>query len=623
MGDPTEEKSLPLNRYVWMMAIVWSLLVLLSLAWNRIQSELTVQEHARIQARTAFWRDIHYRRWNSNQGGVYVPVSEVARPNPYLEVPNRDLNLPSGLHLTLINPAYMMRMVYTMGEGPDRIKGRITSLRPTRPENAPDAWEASALRKFEDGVREHSGLTDIGGASFMRLMRPLLTEPSCLKCHAAQGYREGDIRGGVSVTVPMAPLRASMATYHSAIAAGHFLLWLIGCGGIGVVALRLYRGLGRQRAAEAALRDSEERSRTLVEYAPFGLSIMDTDQRFVYLNPKFVKIFGYTLADIPDKSTWFEKAYPEPAYREAVRGVWAADTKHGAGTFDSIEPRTFRVRGKDGRERVIRFNNVPLADGRQILTYEDISIQVAAEEALRDSEQNLRLLSSGLLKAQEKERRRIAYALHDDLAQDLAVLTIEMKCIEEGLEGSQTDLRSACRKTHRHIVDIIENTRRLSHGLSPALLEELGLSAAVRRMIEDFSEQTGIAVSLDMAEIDHLFRNDTEIIAYRIFQEAFTNIRKHANATRVTVSIVRREGEVVVSIADNGSGFHPQEVLARRMGKGLGLIAMDERVRMLGRSLTWASDPGRGTRISFSIPEDRECTAKDGPAPACRRRGGG
>jgi signal transduction histidine kinase len=238
---------------------------------------------------------------------------------------------------------------------------------------------------------------------------------------------------------------------------------------------------------------------------------------------------------------------------------------------------------------------------------------VAAEEALRESEQNPRYLSSGLLKTQEKERHRIAYALHDELAQDLAVLTIEVKCIEEGLGDHQKALRDACRKTRRHIISIIENTRRLSQGLSPALLEELGLSAAVRWMIEDFTAQTDVGVTLDMEDIDHLFRRETEVIVYRIFQEAFTNIRKHAAATHVQVSIVRREGEVTVCIEDNGRGFHLHEVEGRRRpGKGLGLIAMDERVRMLGRTLHRFSDPGRGTRILFTVPVDREGAARAG-----------
>ena len=477
MDHPEKETFVQLKRYIWAMVMVWTLVLSVSLVWNLIHTELNLLEGARIQARTAYQKDIHYRRWNSMQGGV---------------------------------------------------------------------------------------------------------------------------------SIPLAPLRSVINPYYAALVVGHSLLWLFGCFGIGLAANRLRKQVRQQREMQAALRESEERSRVLVEYAPFGLSIMSPDQRFEYFNPKFTETFGYTLEDIQDKAAWFEKAYPDPVYRGAVQKIWTADSSGPIGSVREIEPKTFRVRGKDGRERVIRFKNVPLADGRQILTYEDISGQVAAEEALRESERNLRFLSSGLLTAQEKERRRIAYALHDELAQDLAVLTIEMKCIEEGLGEHQNDLKNACRKTHRHIIDIIENTRRLSQGLSPALLEELGLSAAVRRMIEDFTAQTTIDVSLEMEDIDGLFRPETEVIVYRIFQESFTNIRKHAGATEVMVLIVQRGTEVTVCIEDNGRGFHPQEVRERACsGKGLGLIAMDERVRMLGRTLHRSSEDGTGTRIVFAVPVDR------------------
>ncbi len=595
-----------LNWYIWTITAVWTLVVLLSLIWNRVHSEQNVLENARIQARTAYQRDIQYRSWNSAHGGVYVPITDDTRPNPFIHAPDRDFTSTSGRRFTLINPAYMLRMVYALGRGPYDIQGHITSLRPIRPRNAPDAWEESALKKFEIGAREVSDQFVIGGMSYMRLMRPLLTEQSCLACHEKQGYREGQIRGGISVSIPMAPLRSALKAYYAALVIGHGALWLFGCGAIGLVAGRLRKQVRQRRHTETALMASEERSRLLVEYAPFGLSIMAPDRRFEYVNPKFMDTFGYTLADIPNKEAWFEKAYPDPEYREMVRSIWTADLAHPAGKVKEIAPKTFTVRGKDGRDRVIRFRNVPLKDGRQLLSYEDISMRVKAERALKESEENLRFLSSGLLTAQENERRRIAYALHDELAQDLAVLTIEVSCIENMLDDRQKDLKDACGKIHRHIVTVIENTRRLSQGLSPALLENLGLTAAIRRMAEDFTEQTAVMVSLDMNDIDGLFRPETSVIVYRIFQEAFTNIRKHAEATRVEVTVMRRGTEVVVCIEDNGRGFQPQEVKDRRRpGKGLGLIAMEERVRMLGKTLHRTSGDGIGTRIVFAVPVDR------------------
>ena len=108
----------------------------------------------------------------------------------------------------------------------------------------------------------------------------------------------------------MAPLRSALKTYSAGLVVGHSILWLFGCFGIGLAANRLRKQVRQQREMQAALRESEERSRILVENAPFGLSIMSPDQRFEYFNPKFTATFGYTLDDIQDKAAWFEKAYP-------------------------------------------------------------------------------------------------------------------------------------------------------------------------------------------------------------------------------------------------------------------------------------------------------------------------
>ena len=114
---------------------------------------------------------------------------------------------PSDINLTLVNPAYMTRQVHELALEQYGNRGHITSLNPLRPENRADPWETKALCAFEEGVTEVSSLEVIGDLEYFRLMRPMVTEESCLKCHADQGYRVGDIRGGISVSVLMSPLR--------------------------------------------------------------------------------------------------------------------------------------------------------------------------------------------------------------------------------------------------------------------------------------------------------------------------------------------------------------------------------------------------------------------------------
>lgn len=148
--------------------------------------------------------------------------------------------------------------------------------------------------------------------------------------------------------------------------------------------------------------------------------------------------------------------------------------------------------------------------------------------------------------------------------------------------------------------------RRLSRDLSPSTLEELGLSLAIRHLLNGFCTHYQIK-SCDYVtdEIDELFSPGAQISIYRIFQESLTNIGKHAGASRIAATIKRQDGRVAFTLEDDGKGFVVEEVLARTAPeKGLGLAAMDERVRILGGTFQVLSQPGAGTKIFFTIPID-------------------
>ncbi|MBN2687008.1 MAG: PAS domain S-box protein, partial [Deltaproteobacteria bacterium] len=140
---------------------------------------------------------------------------------------------------------------------------------------------------------------------------------------------------------------------------------------------------------EGALRDSEETFRLLAEYAPIGISLMRPDRTFEYFNPPFVEIFGYDIGDLPDKQTWFEKAYPDPLYREQVAGRWTQDYIN-VNDKGSLRNRRFTVRCKGGVEKHIHFRGSILGNGKHLMTYEDVTELVKAEEALRESERMYR-----------------------------------------------------------------------------------------------------------------------------------------------------------------------------------------------------------------------------------------
>ncbi len=193
-------------------------------------------------ALTLYEKDLLYRRWAAGQGGVYAPVTAATPPNPYLShLPERDIRTPSGRRLTLINPAYMNRQVYELAQKIGQPQGHITSLKPLRPENAPDPWEAAALKVCEQGQAEVSGIGKLDGKEVLRLMRPVMTEKSCLGCHAGQGYRLGEIRGGISLAVPMTSLWQAQSSANLSLTVSHGLLWLLGVAGIFLGITRLER----------------------------------------------------------------------------------------------------------------------------------------------------------------------------------------------------------------------------------------------------------------------------------------------------------------------------------------------------------------------------------------------
>lgn len=213
------------NFKLLLAALLWCGLVGVSLAWNVYQAHAQRQTLALETARSFFEQVVITRRWNARHEGVYVPVTPDTRPNPYLEVPNRDLRISEDLTLTLINPAFMTRQLAQIARQRNGVQFHITSLNPIRPENKPTAWEAEALRRFEQGLPETG---EIVGEQY-RYMAPLMTEKACLSCHEAQGYREGQVRGGISVTLPrVAQIPwAALSVSHVAIGLAGLLMLLV------------------------------------------------------------------------------------------------------------------------------------------------------------------------------------------------------------------------------------------------------------------------------------------------------------------------------------------------------------------------------------------------------------
>lgn len=254
--------------YVLLLSLLAIVVVGLSY-WQSLRTTAADNEQlAREMGRVFFKQLLITRRWNAKHGGVYVPVTDELQPNPYLEDPQRDVETTTGVHLTKVNPSFMTRLVSTMTEQSDGVRFHLTSLKLINPNNTPDDWERAALEQFEAGAAEQVGLVmETTGPAF-RYMGRLFIEQSCLKCHDKQGYKEGDVRGGIRVSLPWAPFQATLdatryrlTLLHGGTLAG--VLILLWSGGFVVLrtarevdALNRHMKLLNQRLEASALTDS-------------------------------------------------------------------------------------------------------------------------------------------------------------------------------------------------------------------------------------------------------------------------------------------------------------------------------------------------------------------------------
>ena len=259
-------------------------------------------------------------------------------------------------------------------------------------------------------------------------------------------------------------------------------------------------------------------------------------------------------------------------------------------------------RAHDDMERLVEERTAELRFTVESLQ-EEITERLRAEEALKESEQRLRYLTSQLLTAQERERKRISRELHDDLGQSLLVLKMQMRDVERNLLPELKDAREGCSAALNYLDGIIDNIRRISQDLMPTILEDMGLSTALIRLFDEFCKGQKIECSFDMDDIANSLSRETEIIIYRIFQETLTNIGKHAQATKIETAIKKCGKSIHFSVKDNGTGFNVEHVLGgTATARGMGLGSMEERVRMLDGTLKLWSEEGKGTKISFLLP---------------------
>ncbi|HEY6068978.1 MAG TPA: sensor histidine kinase, partial [Gaiellaceae bacterium] len=200
-----------------------------------------------------------------------------------------------------------------------------------------------------------------------------------------------------------------------------------------------------------------------------------------------------------------------------------------------------------------------------------------------------------VVEGQELERRRLARELHDETGQALTSILLGLRAVEDA--GEPENVKQAVSDLRELVVATLQDVRRLAVQLRPKALDDFGLVPALERLTQTFTESSGIAVDLE-AQLGDRLPTEAETTLYRVVQEALTNVVKHAEASRVSILLVRRDGTATVVIEDDGRGFDPSEASAQSMG----LQGMRERAELHDGRLTVETSPGAGTTLVVEVP---------------------
>ncbi|MFO0772151.1 MAG: sensor histidine kinase [Nitrospiraceae bacterium] len=257
-------------------------------------------------------------------------------------------------------------------------------------------------------------------------------------------------------------------------------------------------------------------------------------------------------------------------------------------------------------EKRVRERTKELADVNHALVNE-IAERVETEQSLRASEANLagsrrelRDLAAQLLTAQEEERRRISRDLHDDINQRLAMLVVQVESLETSLPASAGHLGRSLRSIQDHLTELSDDVRHLAYQFHPSILDDLGLTVALQRLVDDAGERSGISGTFTSEGTLPFMSQEVATCLYRVAQECLGNVVKHARATEMRVTLRPESDRIVLTVEDNGVGF---DIHSSANYRGLGLISMSERVRLVKGTVTIDSRPQEGTRMIFQVPQ--------------------
>jgi PAS domain S-box-containing protein len=627
-------KSEPVSAYIVALIVFWTVCVGASLWINIDRTYRHAEEAAKLQARTAFDKDVIYRRWNSRLGGVYAKVTEITPANPYLRDPERDIQGFRGEPLTKINPAYMTRIVHELGQLSSGIVGHITSNKPIRPGNEPDPWEAKALSLLESrqDMKEFSEPQTMSGKPYLRLIGPLVTEESCMACHAFQGYKVGEQRGGISVSVPMEPFLTQADSAMVSLSASHAGLWLFGVAFFFMGGRRLNTYLGERDRAEEQLRGltqeledrvarrtqdvvrRQQELQAFMDNTDAGVYLKDADHAYVLVNKRFAGLIRRSPEEMLGRNN--AALLPPTLGRHFDECEQEAVSQ---GQPVSMKDFAFEQEGRIFNGRIF-----PLVDANSELSgvggmVLDITERKRMEEDLRRSKEAAESAS----KAKSEFLANISHEIRTPLN---GVIGMSDLLLRTRLDPEQASMAATVKTSSYSLLTVLNDVLdfskieagKMSIDPVPFSLRDTVFNVMKGLAPVAYKKYLEMIVHIDPRAADHLLGDGQRI--RQVLMNLVNNAIKFTEKGEVTLNVNQLEQDrdnvkLRFSVNDTGIGiaadkqrsifqaFEQADTSTTRKygGTGLGLTISYKLVSLMHSELRVESQPGYGSTFGFDL----------------------
>ncbi len=547
-----------LFRYAVIIGVIWTIIIAGSFIWNIINERKQTYELAKNAANVHFKKDQAFRLWGAKHGGVYVPVTESTRPNKYLaHIPERNIKLLSGKELTLMNPAYMVREMIEDFEDLYGIPGRITSLKVLNPINEPDEWEKKALQLFESGITELIEFSELKGSLHLRLMRPMITKTECLKCHKFQGYKVGDIRGGVGLSIPMAPYNLMENNARKNMIVFHLGIWFLGIVGI---CFTTYKG--KYRLLELKLvkkreKDQYELMMNVMQSITHPFYVIDANDYSITVANSAAKMFSDNFENMTCHSATHN--YSKPCNQVKESHICTLEEVKKTGKALTIEHTHYDI---NGNPRFFEIHGYPVfnEEGNVVKLIEytlDITDRKAAEEKM---------------KASLLEKEVLLREIHHRVKNNMQVISSLLRLQSRYSEDKKIKIMFQESQNRIESMAMIHEKLYQSNNLVQIDMREY-IKDLTTNIFQSYEVNTSrITLNLDIEAV--AIGIDTAIPCGLIVNELVSNSLKHAfpdnKQGEVNVIISKYDNKYKFIISDNGIGI--SEDVDFEKNKSLGLI---------------------------------------------------